>query len=333
MIRPPVLSVASPPHSHMGLSQRGINVNVAAALLPAAVAGVLVWGLPALRVLALAVGSVLIFEWLGTLLGGRHFGLLDLSAVAHGLMLGLMLPASTPWWLVIVAAAVLSVIGRHFFGGPGGYPFNPVALAYAVVLVSWPSRFEFSSVLASYDLPAFGYEPLRVVSAFGARGAGGFGWLDLLVGRQPGGVGSTAVLFLALGAAYLLVRGFISWRVPFGFLVGLCGSVALLRAMGATEAPPGFHLAAGAAVFAGFFLLTDTTTSPTGGWARFVYGLLAGVLGAAIRVFGTYADGIVFAVLLANLANPLIDRLRRAPVLPLPAGEAPLMDRPGGGDG
>ncbi|MCK4305910.1 MAG: RnfABCDGE type electron transport complex subunit D [Candidatus Eisenbacteria sp.] len=310
MKRPPLLSVAVSPHTHDGSSVSEIYLSQFIALLPAAIAGCLLWGTEGLRTLLLATGSAVILEWICARLRNQQICLADGSVLAQGLMLGMLLHAGTPWWLVLVAALLMVPFGKHFFGGLGGYPFSPPLLSYAILLISWPGRLNAASQLANCQLNFAALEPLVAWRSFGVEATQAFSLGDLFMGQQLGGVGSSMILWLLIGGLYLLLRGFIAWRIPLAFL-GSVFVTAWIFHLAAPAAYPGplFHLLSGMVVFAAFFLATDFTTSPVNGWAQVVFGIGCGLLTVLIRSFGIWPDGTVFAVLLMNLAHPLIDKI------------------------
>lgn len=310
MKRPAVLSVAAPPHTHDGSSVSEIYWNQFFALLPAAIAGILLWGTGGLRTLLMAVGAAIVLEWLMARLRRNESCLSDGSIIAQGLMLGMLFHAEAPWWLLVVAALVMVSLGKHVFGGLGGYPLNPVLLSYAILLVSWPARLNAAQQLSSYPFAGPAIEPLVAWRGFGAQALESFSLGNLFLGQQIGGVGSSMIVLLALGGLYLMLRGFVAWRVPLAFLGTMFVTAWIFHASSPGQyAPPLFHLFSGIAVFAAFFLATDFTTTPVNGWAQVIYGAGCGLLAVLIRTFGIYPDGTIFAVLLMNLVQPLIDKI------------------------
>lgn len=315
MKRPPLLSVAAPPHIHDGSSVSQIYLWQFLLVLPAAVGGVWIWGLGGLRTLLLTIGASIFFEWLVARSRRRPWFLDDFSILLQGLLLGMLLHAQTPWWLAIVAAAVMVFAGKHFFGGLGSYPFSPVLLSFAVMSVSWPGRLDVARQLAEYDLAFPVVPPLTAWRSFGAQAAERFPTLDLLLGRQAGGIGSTMVLLLILGGVILMLGRYIPWRTPLAFLAGLFATAAIFHLASPQSYPsPLFHLLSGIAVFAAFFLVPDLTCSPVNPWAQVVYGVLAGSLAVVLRTLGNWPEGTIFAVLLANIAQPLIDKIHAQPL-------------------
>jgi electron transport complex protein RnfD len=311
MKRPPLLSVAVAPHTHDGSSVSQIYVWQFLLVLPAAIGGVWIWGLAGLRTLMLAVGAAVLFEGLVARSRHRPWFLSDFSIVLQGLLLGMLLHAETPWWLVLVAAAVMVFVGKHFFGGLGSYPFCPPLLSYAIMQVSWPGQLDFARKLVHYDLSFSPIAPLTAWRSFGAQAAESFRLGDLLLGRQAGGVGSTMILLLLLGGVALMLGRYIPWRTPLAFLAGLVGTAGVFHLASPASYPsPLFHLFSGIAVFAAFFLVPDFTCSPVNPGAQVLYGVLGGGLAVVLRTLGAWPDGTVFAVLLVNIAHPVIDKIR-----------------------
>ncbi|MBM3318211.1 MAG: RnfABCDGE type electron transport complex subunit D [Candidatus Eisenbacteria bacterium] len=314
MRRPPLLSVAAPPHTHDGSRVSEVYAWQSLLLLPAAAGGVWVWGLGGLRTLLLSVGAAVLCEWLAARARKRDF-LADFSIVVQGLMLGMLFHAGTPWWLVLVGAALTVFLGKHFFGGLGSYPFPPALLGYAVLLLSWPGQLDPARRLANVDVPFAPIPPLEAWRAFGAQAADGYPLGGLLLGQQMGGVGSSMVLLLALGGLALMAGRYIPWRTPLAFLGGMALTAGIFHLAAPASYPgPLFHLLSGIAVFAAFFLAADFTCSPVNPWAQVVFGLGAGGLAVVIRTFGEWPDGTVFAVLLVGLAQPLIDKIHPRPL-------------------
>jgi electron transport complex protein RnfD len=156
--------------------------------------------------------------------------------------------------------------------------------------------------------------PLQQLKYFGTDAVSSIHFQDLLLGHQLGGLGAVHVAALLAGAAYLLLRRHISWEIPAGFIGGLLLTAWVYRLIDPTVyAPPLFHLLAGGAVFGAFFLATDPSSSPIGRIPSVLFGLMAGAMVIVIRVYGMYPDGVPFAILLANLFTPLLDRIRPKP--------------------
>ncbi len=280
------------------------------ALLPAMVAVGVYFGFAGLRVVALAVVAAVVFEavW-NALVPNRDFAS-NYSSVTMGVLLAFMLPVGAPWWLVVVGSFLTVIIGKKLYGGWGAYPVHPVALGYAILTVSWPSRLDYTESLVSQAWSVTMIEPMRLVKTLGASAEASFHLSDLCLGLQVGGVGNALVLWLLLGGLFLMLVREIPWQVPVGGVLGVVACAAVLglvvsdRAMG-----PVFHLLAGSTVLMIFFMAPEHTTSPVNPWPMFLYGLLMGTLLVLIRTFSVHVDGAIFAVLLANFCSPLLDRI------------------------
>jgi electron transport complex protein RnfD len=227
------------------------------------------------------------------------------------MLLAMLLPAAAPWWLVIIGNFLAIVIGKQIFGGIGGNPFNPPALAYAILTLSWKHQLDFSGALASYEFPFPAVFPLEALRSMGTAAIKDFDFINLLLGRQIGGIGATCGLALVLGGIYLMIRGFIRWEIVISFLAGIFVSALLFNiANPARFAGPFFHLLTGYTLIGAFFLVPEDSSSPVNFIPMLIYGATAGVMTMLIRNIGAYPDGVIFAILVSNLINPLIDKIR-----------------------
>lgn len=313
------LSTAMGPHVHDGSRVSHIMDGYLLALLPAAIWGCIRYGMPGVRTLLMAVATAVLWEWVARKSMKQEVTLYDRSAIVQGLLLGMMLPANSSWWVVIVGTFLVIVIAKQFFGGTGFYPFNPVLIGFAILSVSWPLRISSHFTMADRHLEGLILEPLVSLKSYGPAVTDIYSHTQLLFGFQTGGIGTGAVLLLAIGGLYLMVRGFIAWRVTLSYLLGVVITAGIFHVVDASEyADPMFHLLAGMTAFGAFFLVSDYTTCPVNGPARIVYGFLAGMFIILIRNLGKYPDGTVFAILILNLFHPLIDRIHK-PVLGLDA--------------
>jgi len=305
------LIVSHAPFIHSGsrISERSYHTMFAA--LPAVLLGIFFYGIPAIGVIALSISTAMLWEILSNLAVKRPITLGDGNAALIGLLFAALIPASTPWWIVITGTFTAIVIGKHIFGGIGGNPVNPVLLSVAILMVSWKDFFDFDAALLNYDLGFKMLYPVAALKNFGVDVVGSFGVLDLLMGKQIGGIGSTFGLGLILGGAYLIYRGFIRWEISISFLGGLfVAALAFNLANPEAYAGPVFHLLTGYTLIGAFFLATEDSSSPVNFIPMLIYGAGAGIFVILIRNIGAYADGVVFSILLFNLINPLLDRIR-----------------------
>ncbi len=299
------------PHIHSGAGISGIMLTFIIALLPALIFGIYSYGIHAARVVSIAIAAAMASEWLIQKLFGRPVTVSDGSAVLTGLTLALLLPPSVPWWLVVVGSFVSILIGKQIFGGNGGNPFNPALIGWAAMRISWYDHINFDISMISYDV-SFPIEyPLSVLRKAGASGLTEFKIGNLIMGQQIGGIGSVAVLLLLIGGLFLLIRGVVSWRIPIPFLIGTALTASIFWLTDGTKyADPLFHLVTGNVVIGAFFLSTDYSSSPVNGSAMIFYGLGCGILTMLFRVWSIYPDGVVFAILIMNILNPLLDKIR-----------------------
>lgn len=305
-----LLAISTPPFWHCGRTVQKNSLHTLLALAPAALLALLQWGIPAMRVMALAVLACLATEALCQTLMKRKLSQSDGTAAVTGLVLAFLLPASAPWQLVLLASVCALGIGRMAFGGYGSNQVNAALVGWALVFVSFPTFMDASSSLLQTSLP----DPLFQIKYFGSAAAENFSLLDLLLGKHLGGLGATQSGALLLGGLYLAARGVIRWEIPFSFLLGVVlASTALHLADSALYAGPGVHLAGGSTVLAAFFLATEDSCCPHRRIPMLLYGLLGGALTVLFRAFGMYSDGAPFAVMLINLLAPQFTLVRTPP--------------------
>jgi len=312
MLRPqhPILTVSMAPHVHCGRSIRGHMGETIVALAPTVIMAAMAFGMDAVRVMALSCAVAVTAEALCNKLAGRDLAVDDLSALLTGLLFACLLPASAPWWLVTVGSASSIGLGKAIFGGLGATPLCPPLVGWAICAVSWPRFMDTNATMLGSTLP----DPLQQWKYFGTDAVAGLDPMALFTGHQLGGLGAVHVAALLAGGVFLLIRRHITWEIPAAFIAGLLSTAWIYQLIDpAAHAAPLFHLLTGSAVFGAFFLVTDPASSPIGRIPSLLYGLLAGIMVVIIRVYGIYPDGVPFAILLANLFTPLLDRIRPRP--------------------
>jgi electron transport complex protein RnfD len=307
---PSLHTVTAPPFWHCGRTVTGDMYRLLVALVPAALLGVYRFGYDALTVLAVAGLTAVITEALIQRLMEQSPSAHDFTALADGILLAFLLPATAPWWLVAVGSAVTIILGRMVFGGFGGSPVCAPAVGWCVLTVSWPAYMDLNGMLLRWDL----VEPLSELKYFGVEAISGISLSSLVFGQNLGALGaSQAGLVLAAGVA-LLCMGQIRWYIPVSYLAGVFGTALIYWLIDPQlYASPLFHLLAGTTIFTAFFLLPYPSASPVFRIPMILFGLMAGALTILIRVYGIYPDGAPFAVLLANLCTPLLDLIQPKP--------------------
>jgi electron transport complex protein RnfD len=281
------------------------------AALPAVVLGISQYGASALGVISLSISCAMLWELLLNKAMGKPVSIGDGNAAVVGLLFAMLLPASTPWWTIVIGTFLAIVVGKQIYGGIGCNPFHPSLVAFAIVTLSWKAIVNFDAALVDYDLGFNMVYPLGAVKHFGAQAAANYNCYDLLMGLQAGGIGATFGLGLILGGIYLIVRGIIRWEISLSFIVGIVVTAQLFHLSDPElYAGPWFHLLTGYTLLGAFFLATEDSSSPVNMIPMFLYGIFAGVLTILIRNIGFFVDGVVFAILMMNVANPLLDKIR-----------------------
>ncbi len=311
MLNQKKLIVSHAPFCHDGSSISVRSYHMMIAALPAVLFGFFQYGINAIGVVALSISFAIIWELAINKVTKRSISIGDGNAALIGLLFAMLLPATSPWWLIITGTFVAVVIGKHIFGGIGGNPFNPVLIGLAILMVSWKDFFDFDQALLNYDLGFAMVYPLAAVKHLGTPGIEAFSTGGLLLGQQSGGIGATFGLGLILGGIYLIVRGFIRWEISISFLAGIFITALLFNLNNPTlYAGPLFHLFTGYTLIGAFFLASEDSSSPVNFIPMLIYGAGAGIMTVLVRNWGSYVDGVVFAILLMNLINPIVDKIR-----------------------
>ena len=294
-----MLHISVSPHTHCGRTTTTIMRDVLIALAPTTIAGILIFGLRSLLVVGVCVASCVLFEYLFNLLAKKEQTIGDLSAALTGLLLGLNLPANIPVWQCVVGALFAIIVVKCLFGGIGYNVVNPAITARVFMLVSFASV-GTAAFPANVDATA-GATPL-VELANGAAPD----FKALLLGTHGGAIGETCAIALLIGGVYLLVRKVITWHIPVAFI----GSVFVLSLLVEGDAMAALAMVlSGGLIIGAFFMATDYVTSPATPWGKIVFGVGAGLLTFLIRYFGSYPEGVSFAILIMNILNPYIEKL------------------------
>ena len=316
-----ILSVSFAPHIQERTSITSMTYHTIGAAAPAVLVGFYYFGWRAVIITVLAILSAMATEAGMQRLLGQTPSYKNGTAALTGLLLAMLLPSATPWWAVIIGAAVAIFLGRMVFGGFGGNPFNSVLVGMVVLQLSWPSSvnvfFETTPLFAGWGemSPLDASELPLGLLGFGDKG----GILDMyplwssLIGGIPGGIGSTSVIALLLGGLYLIWKKIVPWQIPLGFLGGMFVFALICwmtDAGGDTYANPFYQLIFGYSMIGAFFLAPDQNTSPYTFIGGLAYGIGVGVLTMIIRNWGAYQEGVLFAILFLNALTPMLDRLR-----------------------
>ncbi len=290
------------------------------ALLPAILLSLIFFGLPALSVLLICTLGCIGFEALACRLMKLPNSIKDGSGALTGILLALNLPASTPWWISLLGAAIAILIGKMIYGGLGYNPFNPALVARVVLLISFPvqmTRWTAPTPLTSGIDAVSAATPLgEMKTAVMLTGKlpemATSGFLNYFSGNIAGCLGEVSALALLAGGLFLIYKKVISWHIPVSFIGSTLAISAIFWLIDPSKYPnPLFHLITGGLVLGAFFMATDMVTSPVTHKGMLIFGFGCGLLTILIRLFGGYPEGVSFAILLMNAATPLIDRYCR----------------------
>jgi electron transport complex protein RnfD len=316
------LIISPAPHIHSKENTQRLMLDVIIALLPAYLVSVYFFGLGALNVAAVAIISCVLLEYvINRWVMKRSSTVNDLSAIVTGLLLAMNLPSNIPWWIVFIGAVVAIGITKMSFGGLGQNVFNPALVGRVFLLISFPvqmTSWPRPEALWSGVDATTGATPLAIIKEGLANGNTveqimnahpDFSYLHLLFGKIGGSMGEISALALLLGFAYLLIRHVIRPHIPlsiFGTVIVFGGILWLVDSQHFID--PLFHLLTGGIMLGAIFMATDYVTSPMNPKAMLIYGVGIGLLTMLIRVFGSYPEGISFAILIMNATVPLLNR-------------------------
>jgi electron transport complex protein RnfD len=322
----------SAPFVHAPVSVQKTMVTVLAALVPATLFDLWLFGWPALFLFLTTIAACMGAEAICLKVAGKPMqpALSDGSAALTGWLLAMSLPPWAPWWIAVLGAIFAIVLAKHIFGGLGQNVFNPAMVARVALLVSFPVQMTLFVAPQSIGFTdalsiTFGTGALDSMSSASALGfvkselSRGIqvveslkqtpGVADLLFGFKQGSMGETSAFLILLGGLFLIWRGIISWHIP----VTVMGTIFLIGTIfngvdPARFAPGTFHLFTGATFLGAFFIATDYVTSPVSKQGQLVFGFGVGLLTWVIRTFAGYPEGMAFAVLLMNSLAPIIDQ-------------------------
>lgn len=299
------LIVSVSPHIDSGRTTRGIMLDVIIALLPALIAGSVIFGLRSLLIVAVSIAACVAGETLFNLITKRPHTVGDLSAVVTGLILGLNLPASIGVYPVVIGSLFAIIVIKCLFGGIGKNFANPAAAARVMMLLAFTDAMAGAAPIKVVADAVASPTPLAVM-----KGAEGVlpTIADMLLGLRGGAIGETCAIALLLGGAYLIIRKVITWHTPVVYI----GVVFLLSwaVYGSAEIAL-MQVLSGGLLLGAFFMATDYVTTPTTNLGKCVFALGCALLTVIIRRLGSYPEGVSFSILLMNLFTNFIDKATR----------------------
>ncbi len=295
------LHISSSPHIHSGRATSKIMLDVIIALLPTTVAGVIIFGLRSLAVIATCVIATVLSEFIFNIIVKKKQTVGDFSAALTGLLLGLNLPATIPLWQAVLGGAFAIIIVKCLFGGIGKNLVNPAITARVFMTVSFAQIATAAS--PRLDLVSSA-TPLVDLSQNVTPKL----W-QLFIGDHGGSIGEVCALAILIGGIYLLVRRVITWHVPVCYIGGTFVLSYLLTGFSLEMATA--YILSGGLMLGAFFMATDYVTSPSTAMGKIIFGVGAALITVLIRFYGLYPEGVSFAILIMNILNPYIDSLAK----------------------
>lgn len=326
--------IESSPHVHHPDSAARIMIDVIIALIPAGIWGVYVFGLRSLAVIAVSViGAVLGEYCMGKVF--KKFTLSDYSALLTGLLVGYNMPPAVPLFIPFLASLFAIIVVKWTFGGLGCNWMNPALGGRIFVFFSWTSMMtKWSAPCTNPGIDALGgASPLGFVKTgmmdFSGTISGPVeflrsadypmnGYADLFFGNISGCIGEVSALLLILGGIYLLIRKIITWEIPVAYLLTFSIFVWIFGGLKFNgqffTGDVVFNLFTGGLMLGAIFMATDMVTSPLTSKGQIIFGIGCGFLTFLIRVYGSFPEGVSLAIVLMNIAVPLIDRYSKTKV-------------------
>ncbi len=298
-----MLNVSVSPHLRAETGTDSIMRDVAIALVPSCLVGVYIYGLRALAIILISVASALATEYLFEKIVRHPVTISDWSAVVTGLILAVNLPATVPFWLPVLGSVFAILVVKQLFGGLGQNFMNPALAGRCFLLIS------FGSLMTGF--PAV--DGVTAATPLTALKAGeSVDLFQMFLGNYSGCIGETSALAILIGAAYLLYRRVISIQIPGIYILSTLVFIVIICLVTGQGMPElSFllaHLCGGGLLIGAFFMATDYVTSPITPAGKTVYAVLLGFLTALFRIAGKSAEGVSYAIILANIAVPLIER-------------------------
>lgn len=299
------LYVSAAPHIKTKESISSIMRDVAIALIPAVLAGIVFFGYRALAVVLTAVAASVLSEYAYNRLTKRMQTVHDLSAVVTGILIGLNMPPTVPLWMVVVGSAFAIIVVKQLYGGLGKNFLNPALAARCFMLIAWTN--EMTTFVSPFDAVSSA-TPLAVMNGTSAEGTIPT-LFNAFLGLKGGCIGEVSALALIIGFAYLLIKRVVRFDTPLAYILTF---FVLTFAFGENGNMHRLYystmqLLTGGLLLGAFFMATDYVTTPTTPLGHVIFGIGCGVLTFVIRRFGGYPEGVSFSILLMNVVAPIIE--------------------------
>ncbi|MDR1804077.1 MAG: RnfABCDGE type electron transport complex subunit D [Treponema sp.] len=326
----PPIYISSSPHTGSRVNATILMTNVLLALAPVTIFGVVLYGVPALLTILVSVAAAELAEALFRKITRQDLRNKDCSAAVTGLLLALILPPGTPLWMTALGAIFAIIVAKEFFGGLGANVFNPALIGRAFLLMSFPVAITSWATPRAFYEPVFlpvsgafmdalsGATPLQIIKMGGTIGDVGAGFAaagltwgadywstigTLFLGSHAGCIGESSIIFILIGAVFLLLTKTIDWRAPVSMIV----SVFVFSFLFGRD--PLFAVLSGGVLFGAVFMATDYVTAPLTAAGKLIFGFGAGLIIVLIRHWGNYPEGVTYGILIMNAVTPFLNRL------------------------
>ena len=297
------IHLSSSPHFTEGLSTQKVMLMVIISMLPECIAGVMFFGAAALVRILVSVASCVAFEGLYQKITKQKIRISNLSAVVSGILLALVIPSTTPVWMVVLGALVAMVVAKGLFGGIGSNVFNPALTGRAFMFISFPAA--MGACWFNPEIDAVSGATILSQIKNGAVTATPDLYMQYFLGNRAGCIGETSILLILISFLFLFSTHIIDWRAPLAmvattaFFTLVTGGDVLLA------------LLTGGLLFGATFMVTDYATAPLTGYGRLVFGFGCGLITFLIRKLGGYPEGVMFSILIMNCFTPFLNNLTR----------------------
>ena len=310
-----LFKVTSNPIVRTPRSTDKIMLDVIIALVPALGVGAYMFGMNVAILLVVNVACCVIFEWAYRKLMKKNTSVGDLSAVVTGVLLTCVMPSAAPWWLGIIGSFFAIIVVKQLYGGIGKNFLNPalaarafLAAAYAAYMTAWAVPSVMRDVVVDATTMSTPLSYMHTGDALPEY----FNFLNMFLGGIPGSIGEVSALALLVGAAYLLIRKVITWRIPVTFI----GTVAVLTLVFGKEGYSNvdwmlYNVLSGGLILGACFMATDYSTSPVNLNGQLIFGVGCGAITVLIRYFGSYPEGVSYAILIMNCCTWALDKATR----------------------
>ena len=308
------LYISPSPHIHGGDSISKNMYGVLIALVPAFLVSLYFFGLGALIVTATSVVACVLFEYLiQKFLMKKEPAICDGSAALTGVLLAFNLPSNLPIWIILIGALAAIGIGKMSFGGLGNNIFNPALVGRVFLLISFPAQMTTWPLVDALNAFPMTYTDAEtgatVLSLMNEGALTQFpSYTDMFLGCKGGSLGEVSAIALLLGFAFMLWKKIITWHIPVAVIVTVFAFTGIMHLVNPAEyASPLIHILSGGLLLGAIFMATDYVTSPMTKNGMLIYGVGIGLLTSIIRLFGSYPEGMSFAILIMNALTPLIN--------------------------